>query len=52
MKVVTAAIENEKYDKLAEIAKREHRSVSNLVSLFLSRCVNGEGHEANRAPAE
>ena len=52
MKVVTVSIEDEKYEEISEIAKREHRSISNLVSLFLSRCVNGEGHEANRAPAE
>ncbi len=40
MKVVTVSVSDEQYKELKSVAKREHRSLSNLISLFLSKGVS------------
>lgn len=59
MKVISASISDKQYRDLKSLAEKEHRTVSNLVSLFLRRGVNtfdassllSEGVNTSPAPA-
>ncbi len=40
MRVVSVSLTEDRYKELQEFAKADHRSISNLVSLFLDQGVN------------